>query len=288
MKIQGVIVPLITPFRDGKLDLKSYENMINHYINEGVNGFIPLATTGESPTISSGEYEKILEKTIEVNNKRVPIYVGLGGNNTNELVNKVKILEKYDIDGILSVTPYYSKPNQKGVFEHFRSLSEATNLDIVLYNIPYRTGVNIENETIYKLAELNNLIGIKDCCANLKQTTDLLLDPPEDFAILTGDDALFYNTLLLGGHGGIMASSHLRTADFIKVYNLIQSNNHIEALKIWKQLHDFIPLLFKEPNPAPIKYYLMKKGLIKSDEVRLPLTTISDELKDQLNIILNK
>lgn len=113
MKIQGVIVPLVTPFKDGKLDVKSYENMINHYIDQGVNGFMPLATTGESPTLSSCEYEEIVEKTIEVNNKRVPIYIGLGGNNTSELVKKVKTIERYDIDGILSVTPYYSKPSQK-------------------------------------------------------------------------------------------------------------------------------------------------------------------------------
>ncbi|MBE6072358.1 MAG: 4-hydroxy-tetrahydrodipicolinate synthase [Clostridium butyricum] len=286
MKIQGVIVPLITPFKDGKVDIKSYEKMINHYIKQGVNGFIPLATTGESPTVSSSEYEEILEKTIEINNKRVPIYAGLGGNNTRDLINKVKVVEKYDVNGILSVTPYYSKPSQKGIFEHFRSLSEATDLNIVVYNIPYRTGVNIENETIYKLAELDNLVGIKDCCANLKQTTDLLLNPPKDFSILTGEDVLFYNTLLLGGDGGIMASAHLRTNDFIKVYNLIKSNNHVEALKIWKELYRFIPLLFKEPNPAPVKYCLMKQGLIDSDEVRLPLTTISGELKVELDNLI--
>jgi len=286
MKIQGVIVPLITPFKDGKVDIKSYEKMINHYIKQGVNGFIPLATTGESPTVSSSEYEEILEKTIEINNKRVPIYAGLGGNNTRDLINKVKVVEKYDVNGILSVTPYYSKPSQKGIFEHFRSLSEATDLNIVVYNIPYRTGVNIENETIYKLAELDNLVGIKDCCANLKQTTDLLLNPPKDFSILTGEDVLFYNTLLLGGDGGIMASAHLRTNDFIKVYNIIKSNNHVEALKIWKELYRFIPLLFKEPNPAPVKYCLMKQGLIDSDEVRLPLTTISGELKVELDNLI--
>lgn len=286
MKIQGVIVPLITPFKNGKVDMKSYEKMINHYIKQGVNGFMPLATTGESPTISSSEYEEILEKTIEISNKRVPIYVGLGGNNTSDLIKKVKVVEKYDVNGILSVTPYYSRPSQRGIFEHFKSLSEATDLDIVVYNIPYRTGVNIENETIYKLAELDNLVGIKDCCANLKQTTDLLLNPPKDFSILTGEDVLFYNTLLLGGDGGIMASAHLRTNDFIKVYNLIKSNNHVEALKIWKELYKFIPFLFKEPNPAPVKYCLMKQGLIDSDEVRLPLTTITNELKVELDNLI--
>lgn len=287
MKIQGIIVPLITPFKEGQVDIKSYEKMVDHYIKQGVTGFMPLATTGESPTVSSSEYEDILSKTIEISNNRVPVYVGLGGNNTSEVVNKLKIVEKHKADGILSVAPYYSRPSQKGIYEHFKSISEATNLDIVVYNIPYRTGVNIENETIYKLAELDNLVGIKDCCANLKQTTDLLLNPPENFSILTGDDALFYNTLLLGGHGGIMASAHLRTKDFIEIYNLIKSNNYQEALEIWKKLYEVIPLLFAEPNPTPLKYCLKKLGLIDSDEVRLPLVNISGELESKLDSIIN-
>ncbi len=286
MKIQGVLVPIITPFKDGEVDLESYGKLVEHYINEGVTGVIPLATTGETPTISDLEYEKILDKTIEVNKGRVIIYTGLGGNNTSEVVKKLKTVEKYDINGILSVTPYYSRPGQKGIYEHFKNISESTKLDIILYNIPYRTGVNVENETIYKLAELKNFVGVKDCCADLKQTTELLLNPPEDFSILTGEDALFYNTLLLGGDGGIMASAHLYTDKFIKVYNLIKSNNYIDALKVWKDLYSFIPMLFKEPNPTPIKYCLNRMGLIDSDEVRLPLTTISDQLKVQLDKIL--
>lgn len=286
MKIQGVLVPLITPFKDGKLDLESYAKLVDHYINEGVTGVIPLATTGETPTITDKEYEAILDKTVEVNKGRVLIYTGLGGNNTSDVVNKLKTVEKYDIDGILSVTPYYSRPGQKGIYQHFKSISEATHLNIMLYNIPYRTGVNVENETIYKLAELENFVGVKDCCASLKQTTELILNPPEDFSILTGEDALFYNTLLLGGDGGIMASAHLNTRDFVKVYELIKANNHEGALTIWKDLYKIIPMLFKEPNPTPIKYCLSKLGLIESDEVRLPLTTISDELKAELNKLI--
>ena len=286
MKIQGVLVPLITPFKDGKLDLESYGGLVEHYINEGVAGIIPLATTGETPTITDKEYESILDKTVEVNKGRVLIYTGLGGNNTSDVVNKVKTVEKYDIDGILSVTPYYSRPGQKGIYEHFKNISESTRLNIMLYNIPYRTGVNVDNETIYKLAELKNFVGVKDCCANLKQTTELLLNPPKDFSILTGEDALFYDTLLLGGDGGIMASAHINTKDFIKVYELIKNNNHKDALIIWKKLYKIIPMLFKEPNPTPIKYCLSKLGLIQSDEVRLPLTTISDQLKKELNNLI--
>lgn len=288
MKIEGVIVPLITPFREGKVDFKSYERMVNHYIEEGVSGIIPLATTGESPTILTNEYEEVLAKTMEYNNKRIPVYVGLGGNNTSEVVSKLKMAEKYNVDGILSVAPYYSRPNQKGLYEHFKCISEATDLDIILYNIPYRTGTNIENETVFKLAELKNIVAIKDCSGNIKQTTELLLNPPKDFSILTGEDAFFYTTLTLGGQGGIMASASLRTKEFIEIYNLIKANDHQAALEKWKMLHDMIPLLFSEPNPTPLKYCLKKLGLIDSDEVRLPLVNITYELEEKLNSIINK
>lgn len=287
MKIEGVMVPLITPFREGKVDFKSYERMVNHYIEEGVSGIIPLATTGESPTILTNEYEEVLAKTMECNNKRVPVYVGLGGNNTSEVVSKLKMVEKYNVDGILSVAPYYSRPNQKGLYEHFKCISEATDLDIILYNIPYRTGTNIENETVFKLAELKNIAAIKDCSGNIKQTTELLLNPPKDFSILTGEDAFFYTTLTLGGQGGIMASASLRTKEFIEIYNLIKANDHQAALEKWKTLHDMIPLLFSEPNPTPLKYCLKKLGLIDSDEVRLPLVNITYELEEKLNSIIN-
>lgn len=286
MKIEGVLVPLITPFKDGKIDLRSYEKMINHYIKQGVNGIIPLATTGESPTILSEEYEEVLAKTVEYTNNRVSIYVGLGGNNTSELVKKLKVVERYDIDGILSVAPYYSRPNQRGLYEHFRAVSESTDLDIVIYNIPYRTGTNIENETLHRLAEFKNIIGLKDCCGDIKQTTELLINPPKDFSILTGEDAFFYTTLILGGNGGILGSAHLRTKEFIQIYDLIKENNHQDALKVWKNLYNMIPLLFSEPNPTPLKYCLNKLGLIESDEVRLPLVNITSELEIKLDGVI--
>lgn len=286
MKIEGVLVPLITPFKDGKIDLKSYEKMINHYIKQGVNGIIPLATTGESPTILADEYEEVLAKTVEYTNNRVSVYVGLGGNDTSELIKKLKVVERYDVDGILSVAPYYSRPNQRGLYEHFRCISEATDLDIVIYNIPYRTGTNVENETMYRLAELKNIIGVKDCSGDMKQTTDLLLNRPKDFSILTGEDAYFYTTLVLGGNGGILGSAHLRTKEFIEIYHLIKSNDHQAALRKWQTLYNMIPLLFSEPNPTPLKYCLNKLGLIDSDEVRLPLINITEELEKKLDNVI--
>lgn len=286
MKLSGVWVPLITPFLNDEVDFESYKKLVDYYIDKGAAGLIPLGTTGESPTVSDEEFEEIVDKTMEYNNGRVPVYVGLGGNNTKKVVKHLKAAEKYKVDGILSVTPYYNRPDQRGIYEHFLSISEATDLNIIIYNIPYRTGRNIENKTIYKLAELKNIVALKDSCGDFKQTSELLLNPPKDFSILTGEDALFYSTLLLGGDGGILASSHVRTEAFIDVYNKVKANNHQEALKMWKQLAGFIPMLFEEPNPAPLKYILNKMGVISSPELRLPLVEITEDLKEKLDKIL--
>lgn len=286
MKIEGVLLPVITPFANGEVDYESYKKLIQNYISKGVSGLMPLATTGETPTLSESEYENLLEKTVEYTENKVPLYIGFGGNNTEKMAKSIKMLEKYKIQGILSVCPYYNRPSQKGIYEHFKRISEATDLDIVLYNIPYRTGRNIENDTVRKLAELKNIVGIKDACGDFSQTTDLLLNRPKDFSILTGEDAFFYSTLMLGGDGGIMASAHLNTEKYVEIFNKAKQNDHEGAFEIWKEVAPIIPLLFEEPNPAPIKYCLSKLGLIKSPEVRLPLVEISESLAEKINNIL--
>lgn len=286
MKLNGVWIPLVTPFLDDKIDFVSYRKLIDSYINKGVSGLIPLATTGESPAIEEDEYDEVIEKTLELNRGRVPIFIGLGGNYTKKVLKQLKKIEKYKVDGILSVAPYYNRPDQNGIYQHFLQMSEATALPIIIYNIPYRTGRNIENTTIYKLSELKNIVGLKDSCGDSKQTAELLLHPPADFAIFTGEDAQFFTTLTLGGAGGILASAHLLTETFVEVFKMIQTNNHQAALAKWRFLADFIPLLFIEPNPAPIKYCLQKQGLIQSPETRLPLTEVSEELKGKLDRFL--
>lgn len=286
MKVQGVLLPIITPFENGEVDFESYKKLIQNYISKGVSGLMPLATTGETPTLSEYEYESILEKTVEYTENKVPLYIGFGGNNTEKMAKSIKMFEKYKIQGILSVCPYYNRPSQKGIYEHFKRISESTALDIVLYNIPYRTGRNIENDTVRKLAELKNIVGIKDACGDFNQTTDLLLNRPKDFSILTGEDAFFYSTLMLGGDGGIMASAHLNTEKYVEIFNKAKQNDHEGAFEIWKKVAPITPLLFEEPNPAPIKYCLSKLGLIKSPEVRLPLVEISEGLAKKINNIL--
>ncbi|MBP1755902.1 MAG: dihydrodipicolinate synthase [Firmicutes bacterium] len=283
MQLSGVWLPIITPFKNDKIDFKSYKKLIEHYSEKGITGFIPLGTTGEVPTLSDYEFEEMIERTMDYNKKRLPVYVGVGGNYTAQVIKKVKIAEYYDIQGILSVCPYYNKPGQDGIYSHFKAIADETKLNIVVYNIPYRTGANIENDTIYKMAEVKNIIGLKDCCGDIKQSMSLLMNPPKDFSILSGEDLQFFLSLTMGGQGGILASAHLKTEQFVEVYQKIKANDTAGALQIWKQLYDIIPLLFKEPNPSPIKYYLSQTGLIDSDEVRLPLTTISEQLKQKLD-----
>jgi 4-hydroxy-tetrahydrodipicolinate synthase len=282
MKIEGIWLPIITPFVNNAVDFVSYEKLVDHYISRGISGLMPAATTGESPVLSDDEFERIVDRTVSINNGRVPIFAGLSGNYTDKVIKHLKILEKYKVKGILSASPYYNRPDQRGIYEHFKKISESTSLDIIIYNIPYRTGRNIENKTICKLAELKNIVGIKDSCGDIRQSMELLLNRPANFDILTGEDILTYSTLTLGGDGAILASSHLHTEDFIKIYKLIKENNHKAALEIWNKLHPFIPLLFEEPNPAPIKHYLAFKGMIASSEVRLPLMEITDDLKRKI------
>ncbi len=285
--LQGVWLPIITPFRNDVVDYDSYQKMIEYFLAKGISGLIPLGTTGESPTVSEDEFETITAKTVELVNGRVPVFVGVGGNCTQKVIQQVKVVEKYKVDGILSVCPYYNRPEQNGIYQHFRHISEATELQIIIYNIPYRTGRNIKNDTLRRLAELKNIIGVKDSCGDIKQSMDLLLNRPPGFSILTGEDLMFYSTLTLGGDGGILAAAHLKTEDYVDIFNLVQANNHQGALEKWKPLTKIIPLLFKESNPAPLKYCLKKLGLIESSSIRLPLMEISPELMRELNEYLN-
>jgi 4-hydroxy-tetrahydrodipicolinate synthase len=283
MKVEGVWLPIITPFLNNEFDFKSYQKLIDYYLKKGISGIIPAGTTGESPTISDYELECIIDKTIEYTNNAIPIFIGVGSNYTDKAIKTLKLIEKYKIDGILSVSPYYNRPDQRGIYEHFLKISESTKLNIIIYNIPYRTGRNIENITIHKLAALKNIIGIKDSCGDIKQSMELLLNPPDDFSILTGEDIFYYLSLTLGADGGILAAAHLATEDYIDIYQLLKENNHKMALKKWGKLSQLIQLLFIEPNPAPIKYCLNKMGIIQSAETRLPIVEISKELESKLD-----
>jgi 4-hydroxy-tetrahydrodipicolinate synthase len=287
MRFSGVWLPVITPFKDGEIDYAGYERLVDHYVRAGVSGVIPLGTTGESPTIDEAETEALVEQTVATVAGRVPILIGVGGNDTRKVVKAVKRLQKHAVQGILSVCPYYNRPSQDGMREHFIRVAEATDRPILIYNIPYRTGVNLANETLLALAEVPNIAGVKDSSGNIAQSLDLLRQRPPGFAVLTGEDAFFYTMLAHGGDGGILASAHVETATFLSVYERMVANDHQGALKAWSRLEPMVPLLFKEPNPVPIKHCLWRQRLIASAECRLPLTRVSDALAKDLDRLVS-
>jgi 4-hydroxy-tetrahydrodipicolinate synthase len=281
--ISGVWVPLVTPFKDGLIDCVSYRRLIEHYVAAGVSGLFPLGTTGEAPTLDEGEIDAIIAETVDAVAGRVPVFVGIGGNATHKAIKAIRRAGRHGFAGIISVCPYYNRPSQDGLRAHFTAISEATDRNILIYNIPYRTSVNLANETVMRLAELKNIVGIKDSAGSIIQSLELLANKPSGFSVLTGEDHVFFSLLCSGADGGILASSHVATDRFVEIARLVAANNHQEARAIWTPLQRLIAKLFEEANPMPLKHCLWRQGLIASPECRLPLTSISPRLRDELD-----
>lgn len=284
--ISGVWVPLVTPFKDGAIDFKSFRCLIEHYIAKGVDGFLPLGTTGEVPTLDDGEIEAVVGETIATVRGRLPILVGVGGNATGKVVKTVERMNRYKIDGFVSVCPYYNKPTQGGLKQHFAAIANATDFPVAIYNIPYRTGINLTNDTLLELANIPNIVGVKDSSGNIDQSLELLARKPSDFSVLTGEDHLFFTMLCNGAQGGILAASHIATEVFVDIARLAAANDYQTALLHWRLLQQIVPMLFQEANPMPVKYCLWRQGLIESPECRLPLSAVSEQLATKLDILL--
>jgi 4-hydroxy-tetrahydrodipicolinate synthase len=282
-KISGLWLPLVTPFKDGDVDFPSYECLIDHYLAEGVDGLFPLGTTGESPALDDDEIDELVERTVAKAAGRVPVFVGVGGNATHKVEKTLRRLDRFAFEGIVSVCPYYNRPSQDGLIAHFRAVAAATDRDVLIYNIPYRTAVNLSNDSLLKLAEVSNIVGVKDSSGSIAQSLELLQRKPADFSVLTGEDALFFTMMANGADGGILAASHLMTAGFVEAGRRFAANDVAGARAAWAPLASFVPLLFAEANPMPIKYLLWRQGLIASPECRLPLTRISDALARRLD-----
>ena len=286
--LSGVWLPMITPFLDGAVDLKSYQRLLHHYMDQGLAGLIPLGTTGEAPTLDDDEVEALVELTTRVVGNHLRVYFGVGGNATHKVIRTLRRLERYPFEGILSVCPYYNRPNDEGIRRHFERIADSTDRRILIYNIPYRTGVNLSNDTVLALSRLPNMVGIKDCCANLAQSVDLLRRRPSGFAVLTGEDAQFYTTLGLGGDGGILASAHYQPRSFAEVFERMAANDHRGAFAVWSSIETAVRVFFKEPNPMPIKHWLWRQGLIESPECRLPLTRVSERLGEEIEAMVSE
>jgi len=277
-RIEGLWLPLVTPFRDGALDERSLRRLARHYLGQPVDGMILAATTGEGLTIDEDETERLTAiVAIEVAG-RIPVFLGLSGSDTRKVAKALAHTAPWPVDGYLIACPYYTRPSQAGLYHHFAALAGETARPIMIYNIPYRTGVNLANDTLLRLAELPNIVGVKDCCADQVQSFDLMRARPDGFAVMTGEDALLYAALTQGGDGAILASAHVETARFAAIRQMLLAGDHRAALQAWRGLVDLARLLFAEPSPAPIKHWLARAGLIDSPEVRAPMMPVSAAL----------
>jgi 4-hydroxy-tetrahydrodipicolinate synthase len=285
LSLHGLWLPLVTPFRNDELDEASLRRLARHYADLPVNGLVLAATTGEGLTLAHEETERLafaVRDEIGGAGHR-SICLGLSGSNTGALLDTLKRTAAWPIDSYLISCPYYSRPSQQGLLLHFSALADRAAHPVMLYNIPYRTGVNLGNEAMLRLAAHRNIAGLKDCSGDRNQSLDLLHRRPENFAVLTGEDAQYHEAMVDGADGGILASAHFETETFARVRTLLLAGECDAALSCWRSVAELTRLLFAEPSPAPIKYWLWRTGLIESAEVRLPMTEVSAELAARLD-----
>jgi 4-hydroxy-tetrahydrodipicolinate synthase len=283
---QGVWLPLVTPFREGAIDVASLRRLIGHFADKPVDGLIVGATTGEGLTLDDAEFEQLVNIAAAAQRDfglAVPLYLGVSGSDTRKLTKWLSRTADWPLDGYLIACPCYTRPSQAGLLLHFTALADATARPFLIYNIPYRTGVNLGNDAMLRLAERSNIVGVKDCCGDTLQSVELLRKRPPGFAVLTGEDALFYGALVRGSDGGILASAHVETEAFANVRQHLLAGDQLRASAQWRQLSDILRLLFSEPSPAALKYWLWRAGLIDSPELRLPMTPVSSELAADLD-----
>ncbi len=282
-KFKGTGVALVTPFNiEDKVDFKALEKLIEFQILNGVNYLVVQGTTGESVTLSDEEKVAVLEFVIEINSGRLPIVLGIGGNHTQSVINQIKKFSSFKIDGILSVSPYYNKPSQEGIFAHYKAISESTNLPIILYNVPGRTSSNISVSNTLKLAkECSNIVAIKEASGNLEQIMEIILHKPEGFLVISGDDALTLPHLSIGGDGVISVVANAFPKRFSSMVNAVISGDMKLANEKHYELFEIIQYLFADGNPGGIKYVLQLIN-IGTDHLRLPLININQKTAKKL------
>lgn len=282
-----IITAMITSFNeDLSIDYSALEKLINHLIETGTDAILVAGTTGETPTLSHEEEDELFAFVKKVVNGRVKIIMGAGSNSTQTAVNSSINAKKAGADAILTVVPYYNKPSQKGMYEHFAAIAKAVDLPIILYNIPGRTGVNMQPATIAKLAhEFKNIVAVKQSNSDLDLISDIKSLCPEDFAVYSGDDSLTLPMMSLGAHGVISVASHVVGNDMQKMIKAFKSGNIKDALNMHLKLYPLFRKLFMAPNPVPVKAALAKIGIIK-EYVRKPLVILDDEEKQELLSVL--
>jgi 4-hydroxy-tetrahydrodipicolinate synthase len=282
----GTGTALVTPFRrDGSLDEPTLRALVKRQITAGIDFLVPCGTTGETPTLSEEERHRVVEVTVELAKGKVPVLAGAGGNNTCEVIECARELAKLDVSGLLSVTPYYNKPTQEGLYQHFKAIAEAVDLPIILYSVQGRTGVNIEPATVQRLAQIQNIVGIKEASANMGQIAAILNCVPEEFLVLSGDDALALPVLALGGRGVISVASNEIPAEMKRLTQLALAGDFDGARKIHRRYHALMEINFVESNPIPVKAAMAEMGLLEPSW-RLPLVPPRPENRAKIHAVL--
>ena len=279
----GTGVAIVTPFRnDGSIDFKSLGKLLEHIIRNGVNYIVPLGTTGESVTLSKDEKKAVVNFVTDTVNCRVPVVVGIGGNNTQEILDSVTSFDFANVDGLLSVSPYYNKPSQRGIFAHFKVIAEVSPVPVIIYNVPGRTGSNITAETTLKLAkEVKNIVAVKEASGNLAQIMQIIRDKPKNFQVISGDDMLTLPMMAMGASGAISVIANACPKPFSDMVNQALQGHFDRASVIHYKLFELMIALFEEGSPSGIKSAL-EAIKITPNNVRLPLVPVSDALKKRI------
>lgn len=282
MKFKGTGVALVTPFdKNGQIDEKALRKLVTHQIENGTDFLVVMGTTGEAATLTANEQDKVLSIVIDENASKLPIVLGMGGNNTAALKARMSEFDNPGVDGFLSASPHYNKPAQDGIIEHFKSLAEVTTRPIILYNVPGRTGSNMTAETTIELSKVDNIVAVKEASGDLSQVMEIIDNVDSDFAVLSGEDALTMPIVALGGHGVISVVANAFPDQFSRMINKVNNNDLEAARKIHYQLLTVTNQFFEEGNPSGVKYGLKCLGICE-EYLRLPLVGISKNLKERM------
>ncbi len=281
----GSLVAIVTPFRNGKVDERALSDLIDWQITQGTNGIVPCGTTGESATLSHEEHNRVIELTVEVVNRRVPVIAGTGSNSTDEAIALTQHAKRAGADGALLITPYYNKPTQEGLYRHYKAVAESVDLPLVLYNIPGRTGVNMLPSTIARLSAIKTIVGVKEGSGSVQQASDIVQMCGERLTVLAGDDSLTLPMMAIGGKGVITVTANIMPAEMAALVTAFSNGNIEGARRIHFQLSPLFAALFFETNPIPVKEALGMMGKI-DPELRLPLCQMAHDTREKLVRVL--
>lgn len=284
---KGSMVAIVTPFKDGKIDEEALANLIEWHIKEGTHAIVPCGTTGEASTLDYEEHYRVIEITVKTVNKRIPVIAGTGSNSTDEAIMITRKAEELGADGVLSVTPYYNKPTQEGLYRHFKEIADKTGLPIILYNVPGRTSVNMLPQTVARLAEHPRIVGIKEATGDMKQVSEIIRLCGKDFAVISGDDFTNLTLLALGGRGFISVTANICPKDVAELFNSWEKGDIERAREIHYKLEPINKVMFIETNPIPVKTALAMMGKIR-EEFRLPLCEMAPTNKEKLAEVLRQ